>query len=169
MNPAIAAFVLVGGVALIAAWAMVAARNMVYSALFMVVVLMSTAVLYLLYQAPLIALVQVTIYAGGIMVLVLFVIMLIGADSMMHTETLRWQRPLAFGLGAVLAVETLSVIRSGALSPAMTSLGSSFGSPSAIGVLLFRDYVLPFEVVSVILLVAVVGAVVLTVRRERRR
>lgn len=169
MTPAISAFVLVGGVALLAALAMITTRNMVYSALFMVVVLIATAVLYLLYQAPLIALVQVTIYAGGIMVLVLFVIMLIGAETMSHTEALRWQRPLALGLGIVLAIETVSVARSTALNPPMTSLDPSFGSPASIGLLLFREYLVPFEAISLILLVAVVGAVLLTIRRTRAR
>lgn len=155
--------------ALLAAMAMIATRNMVYSALFMVVVLSATAVLYLLYQAPLIALVQVTIYAGGIMLLVLFVIMLIGSERMSHTETLRWQRPLAFGPGIILVLETVSVLRGGALDAPMASLGSSYGSPSSIGALLYSEYLLPFEVVSLILLVAVVGAIVLTLRRERLR
>src|SRR3990172_7288115 len=147
MTPATSAFVLVGGVALLAALAMIATRNMVYSALFMVVVLIATAVLYLLYQAPLIAFIQVTIYAGGIMVLVLFVIMLIGAETMSHTEALHWQRPLALGLGTVLAIETVSVARSATLNPAMTSLEPSFGSPSSIGLLLFREYLVPFEAI----------------------
>ena len=162
-------FVLVGGVALAAAIAMVVTRNMVYSALFMVVVFLATAVLYLLYQAPLIAMLQITVYAGGIMVLFLFVIMLIGAEKMTHTENLRWQRPLAFGLMAALLVETIYIAVGQMKPPDSVAVGPDFGGPQAVGLLLFNKYLLPFEIVSILLLVAMIGAVVLTIRGEKTR
>lgn len=162
-------FLLGGAVALAAAVAMVLTRNMVHSALFMVVVFLATAVLYLIYQAPLIAMLQITVYAGGIMVLFLFVIMLIGAEKMTHTETLRGQRPLAFGLAGILLVETIYVTAAQLTLPDPVAVGAEFGGPRAVGLLLFNQYLLPFELTSLLLLVAMIGAVVLTLRKERRR
>jgi len=169
MNLEALVFIFVGGVALAAAIAMVVTRNMVHSALFMVVVFLATAVLYLVYQAPLIAMLQITVYAGGIMVLFLFVIMLIGAEKMTHTENLRWQRPLAFGLMAALLVETIYIAIGQIKPPDPVAVGPEFGGPKAVGPVLFSQYLLPFELTSILLLVAMIGAVVLTIRREKTR
>ena len=162
-------FLAVGGVALAAAVAMVLTRSMVYSALYMVVVFLATAIIYLIYLAPLIAFLQITVYAGGIMVLFLFVIMLIGAEKMSHEENLPWQRPLAFGLMAALLLETFYLAASQWKLPHPAAVGEGFGSPREVGMALFNQYLLPFEVISILLLVALVGAVVLTSRKERRR
>lgn len=172
MNLETVLFLVVGAVALAAAIAMVLTRNMVYSALFMVVVFLATAVLYLLFQAPFIAMVQITVYAGGIMVLFLFVIMLIGAEKMSHVEHQRWQRPLAFGLAAALLAETIFIVSAQLNLLAPVATGPDFGSPTSLGLVLFNRYLFPFEVTSLVLLVAMIGAVVLTIRktpRKRRR
>ncbi|HLF28027.1 MAG TPA: NADH-quinone oxidoreductase subunit J [Anaerolineae bacterium] len=168
MNPETVIFISVAAVALAAAIAMVVTRNMVHSALFMVVVFLATAVLYLAYHAPLIAMLQIAVYAGGIMVLFLFVIMLIGAEKMSHVENLRWQRPLAFGLAAILLVVTVYLASLELRTPAPVEVDPDFGGPQAIGQVLFSLYVLPFEVISILLLVAMVGAVVFT-RKEKIR
>jgi NADH-quinone oxidoreductase subunit J len=124
------------------------------------------AVFYLLLGAPFLAMVQVTVYAGAIMVLFLFVIMLLGAEQLRSTQTITWQQPLAFVLGAILLAETVYLFfTTGGQStplPPLATLASDFGSPTAIGELLFNQYLLPFEVTSVLLLVAMVGAIVLT-------
>ncbi|MBU4226414.1 MAG: NADH-quinone oxidoreductase subunit J [Chloroflexi bacterium] len=163
------AFIVTGIIALLAAFAMVATRNMVYSALYMVIVFLATAVIYILYQAPLIAMLQITVYAGGIMVLFLFVIMLIGTEKMIHEEHLRWHRPLAFILTFALAVETayLAIYRLG--QPTQAHVNQDFGNPNEIGLALFQKYVLPVEVTSVLLLVAMVGAIVLALRKEKTK
>ena len=155
--------------ALAAAVAMVLTRNMVHSALFMVVVFLATAVLYLINQAPVIAMLQITVYAGGIMVLFLFVIMLIGAEKMTHTENLRGQRPLAFGLAGILLVETTYVAAAQLPLPDPVAVDPEFGGPRAVGRVLFSQYLLPFELTSILLLVAMIGTVVLTVRRKQTR
>jgi NADH-quinone oxidoreductase subunit J len=97
------------------------------------------------------------------MVLFLFVIMLLGADRLARGDTLAWQKPLALVLGLVLTVETVYVLffQAAAAAPA-ASLPADFGSPASIGAALFQEYLLPFEVTSVLLLVAMVGAIVLT-------
>ena len=163
------AFIVTGIIALLAAIAMVATRNMVYSALYMVIVFLATAVLYLIYQAPLIAMLQITVYAGGIMVLFIFVIMLMGAEKMSHVENLRRQRPLAFILAVSLSAEVIYLaFRQYPLLTAV-EVDPEFGGPLAIGLMVFKDYVLPFEVVSVLLLVAMIGAIVLTVSKEKKK
>ena len=161
----------------LSALGMVLARNVVHAALLMVAHFLMTAVIYVLLRAPFIAVVQVAVYAGAIMVLFLFVVMLLGDRSASFDEHLAGQRPLGIALVALLAGLLVFVVRDGvpAASSAATGaagdagalvLPADFGSPGAIADLLFREYVLPLEMVSALLLVAMIGAVV--VARVRR-
>jgi NADH-quinone oxidoreductase subunit J len=101
------------------------------------------------------------------MVLFLFVIMLLGTENLPRSRSLPWQRPLAFLLALILAGEAgyLLFVRKAA-SGEVPQAVETFGSPQAVGLALFNQYLLPFEITSVLLLVAMVGAIVLT-RRER--
>ncbi len=156
-------FLILATVAVISALGMLLSRNAVYSALFLVLNFVTVAVFYLLLGAPFIAITQVTVYAGAIMVLFLFVIMLLGADPLPEGKELPWQKWLAVGLAVILAVEGVFLISTqraaGLINPAPVE---STGSPQAIGELLFNQYLLPFEVTSLLLLVAMIGAIVLT-------
>ncbi len=156
-------------VALATAICMLASRNAIYSALFLVMNFITVAVLYLLLSAAFIALVQVTVYAGAIMVLFLFVIMLLGAEHVETSPGLPWQGPVAVILGLILAGELGLLLfgRGGSLSESLQTAVEGFGSPASVGSELFRNYLIPFEITSVLLLVAMVGAIVLT-RRERK-
>ncbi len=163
-------YILFFGLAIVAigsALGMLLSKNAVYSALNLILNFVTVAIFYLLLNAPFIALAQITVYAGAIMVLFLFVIMLLGAESLHHAGTLLWQRPLAFALSAILLVEAAYILF---IRPGTLSLGdaveSAFGSPAAVGEVLFSRYLLPFEVISVLLLAAMVGAIVLTKRRR---
>jgi NADH-quinone oxidoreductase subunit J len=131
--------------------------------LFLILNFATGAVFYLLLGAPFIAMVQITVYAGAIMVLFLFVIMLLGAEKLRHSATLPWQQPLAIGLALILIAEASYIIfnRVGSL-PDVIRPETLPGSPSAVGEVLFNQYLLPFEVTSVLLLVAMIGAIVLT-------
>lgn len=154
-------------VAVATALGMLLSRDAVYSALFLVLNFGTVAVFYILLNAPFIAMSQVSVYAGAIMVLFLFVIMLLGTQSLPPSKALPWQRPLAFVLALILAGEAgyLLFVRkaaSGSVPPAV----ATFGSPQAVGLALFNQYLLPFEITSVLLLVAMVGAIVLT-RKEK--
>jgi NADH-quinone oxidoreductase subunit J len=158
------------GLAAVAVWTaacMLLSRNAVYSALFLVLNFMTVAVFFLLLHAPFIALMQVTVYAGAIMVLFLFVIMLLGAERVETQASLPWQAPVAVALTVVLfGLMALALL----LRPAAEGaplLGAAFGSPAALGEVLFGGYVLPFEITSLLLLVAMVGAIVLTRRQKR--
>lgn len=150
-------------VAIATALGMLLSRNAVYAALFLVLNFATVAVFYLLLNAPFISVAQVTVYAGAIMVLFLFVIMLLGAEQTQHATTLPWQRPLAIGLGVILFAEAVYIVLGQhGMVPMDYPLPADFGSPVEIGWTLFNQYLLPFEVTSVLLLVAIVGAIVLT-------
>ena len=97
-------------VAVAAAIGMLASQNAVYSALFLVINFATVAVFYLLLGAPFIAMAQITVYAGAIMVLFLFVIMLLGAEKLAPGKVLPYQRPMAIGLAVVLVVEAVYLL-----------------------------------------------------------
>lgn len=169
MNLEFILFIFLALAAIAAALAMLFARNAVYSALFLIVNFSTIAVMYLLLDAPFIAMAQITVYAGAIMVLFLFVIMLLGGEQLRRAPTNPWQLPVAIVLSLLLLVEVAYVfITRGAGFPNISTALQSFGDPVSIGKLLFGQYLLPFEVTSVLLLVAMIGAIVLT-QSDRRR
>lgn len=163
-------FLVLSLVAIATALGMVFSRNSVYSALFLVLNFVTVAVFYLLLGAPFIAMSQITVYAGAIMVLFLFVIMLLGAESLAPAKALPWQKPLAFTLAVVLVVEAVYLIVSRAQQGiSVTAPDASINNMDSLRELamqLFSQYLLPFEVTSILLLVAMVGAIVLT-RQEK--
>ena len=160
-------FIILALVSVAAALGMLFSRNAVYAALYLILNFVSVAIFYLILGGAFIAVTQVAVYAGAIMVLFLFVIMLLGAEQLGQTQKLAWQRPLAIILGLILGTETLYVLFTQA-SPATASISlpAGFGSPAAFGQVLFRQYLLPFEVTSVLLLVAMIGAIVLSKREQ---
>jgi NADH-quinone oxidoreductase subunit J len=160
-------FIITGAVALIGAVAMLLARNAIHSALFLLLNFGAIAVLFLLLYSPFLFAIQLTVYAGAIMVLFLFVVMLLGAERIEDSpDQLAWQRPLGIGLGlALLLVALVAAFRSSefATAPGGAAL-ESFGDPALLGELLFTRYLLPFQITGIILLVAVIGVVVLNQR-----
>ncbi|MDL1911581.1 NADH-quinone oxidoreductase subunit J [Chloroflexi bacterium CFX6] len=166
-------FLILAFVAIAAALGMLLSRNAVYSALFLVLNFVTVAVFYLLLGAPFIAMAQITVYAGAIMVLFLFVIMLLGAERLPDAKVLPWQKPLAYGLAFVLAAEAtyLFVARArpaGDILPPEAAV-NTLDNLRALGIALFSDYLLPFEVTSILLLVAMVGAILLTKKEKGER
>ena len=164
MDGNLVAFYLLAFVAVGAALGMMLSKNAVYSALFLILNFATVAVFYLILGAPFIAMAQVTVYAGAIMVLFLFVIMLLGAERLAGEQALPWQKYMAWMLAFFLVFAGLyifGVIGFGSETLA-TAFPEGFGSPTDIGDLLFTDWLLPFEVTSVLLLVAMIGAIVLT-------
>ncbi len=158
-------FLILAVVAIATALGMLLSRHAVYSALFLVLNFGTVAVFYILLNAPFIALSQVTVYAGAIMVLFLFVIMLLGTEVLPPTKALPWQRPLAVILAAVLVAEAAYLVFfRAAPAGAIVAPVQSFGSPQQVGTSLFSDFLLPFEITSVLLLIAMVGAIILTLK-----
>jgi len=162
-------FLVLALVAIVSALGMLVSRNAIYAALFLVVNFMSVALFFLLLNAPFIAIAQVSVYTGAIMVLFLFVIMLLGAERAGQIQAIRWQVPLAVILGVILLLEAVYIIiyQRGMLPTVATQLPADFGSPAQVGTALFSSYLLPFEITSVLLLVGMVGAIVLTKKEKK--
>ncbi len=154
-----------GALAVGSALAMVAnVRNAVAAALSLIVTMISLAGIYVLLEAHLIAALQVMIYAGAIVVLFLFVVMLLNLRQDRFPRSRRGAvRALALGLGVALAVGLVSLLPSAL--PESRPLPEGFGGYRVVGLALYRDFVLPFEASSFLLLAAIVGAVVLAKRR----
>lgn len=164
MDGNLVTFYILALVAIGAALGMLFSKNSVYAALFLILNFATVAVYYLVLGAPFIAMSQVTVYAGAIMVLFLFVIMLLGTEKMAGEDTLIWQKPFSWLLAIVLIGVGAYQISLRGVTEAVTRPfpGGEFGSPVSIGMELFNSYLLPFEVTSILLLVAMVGAIVLT-------
>jgi NADH-quinone oxidoreductase subunit J len=159
---AIIAFAVIGLAVVGSAVGLLLSRNAIYAALFLVVNFIAVGVLYLVLGAPFISFAQVAVYAGSIMVLFLFVIMLLGAEQFPMTEPLRGQRWLGLLAGVLFLLESgaFLFLRTRA-SQWMAEIGFGFESPVVVGKLLVERYLLPFEVVGFLLLVGVIGAIVL--------
>jgi NADH-quinone oxidoreductase subunit J len=165
MNSDLIVFLVLALVSISSALGMVFSRNAVYSALFLVLNFVTVAVFYLLLGAPFIAMSQITVYAGAIMVLFLFVIMLLGAENIASANALPWQRPLAVLLAVILAVESIYLViaragSNGSITAPDASL-NTMESLRTMAMTLFNQFLLPFEITSILLLVAMVGAIVI--------
>jgi NADH-quinone oxidoreductase subunit J len=166
-------FLLFAAVAAFAALMVVLQRSPVSSALYLVLSFCSLAGLYVLLHAPFLAAVQVIVYAGAIMVLFLFVIMLLNlqtdAEEGLHVAA---RRLFGWLLALVLAAQLYLLLRApwglGPQGQEPPEAVQAVGNTQAIGARLYTDYLLPFEVASIVLLVAIVGAVVLSLRQGKR-
>ncbi len=156
-------FFILAGLSIVFSLLVVFQRNVVHSAMALVATLFLIAVLFLTLEAAMVGILQILVYAGAIMVLFLFVIMLLN-PGLLEGRSIAW-----WILGSLAAVLLLFVLvpflsDSGRLLPGQAPAGGSFGSPESLAQSLFTDFVLPFEIASVLLLVAIVGAVVLAKR-----
>ncbi|MEX0994689.1 MAG: NADH-quinone oxidoreductase subunit J [Balneolaceae bacterium] len=164
------AFVLLAVLALSSALAMVLNKNTVNSALFLVLNLLSLAGLYLLLQAQFLAVIQILVYAGAIMVLFLFVIMLLNIDDEeQFLNTFRVKYFIAFLLGVVVMGQILYSLGGVAeLLPEISPDMQQIGTVEAIGDVLFTDYLFAFEMTAILLTAAVVGALMVAQYRIKK-
>jgi len=170
MNVELILFFSLALIAILTALGLLLSKNTIYAALYLVLNFFTIAIFFLLLHGPFIAMAQITVYAGAIMVLFLFVIMLLGTKELEKSKALPWQRPVAILLGVILLVEA-GYILFFRTAPAQNaaSLAKDFGSPTGIGNLLFQNYLLPFEITSVLLLVAMVGAIILAHKEKTNK
>jgi len=163
-------FWLLAVIALVASVSMIIQRNPVYSALFLIVTLLSLAGLFLLLNAYFLSVIQIIVYAGAIMVLFLFVIMLL---DIRRTEAapsrVKLQKSLGILLGVVFFLEIILILRSGVIREMTAQVASppdpDFGTALALGRALFTGYLFPLQLAAVLLFVALIGAIVLSKRR----
>jgi NADH-quinone oxidoreductase subunit J len=159
-------FIIFAGMAIGCAIAMVSQSNPLYSAISLIGVFISLASIYVTLSAPFIAAVQVIVYAGAIMVLVIFVIMLLNVEhSEPRRKRLKFLVPMALGMAAILLAETAFILSSVQTKDSQfATTVSNVGLTHSIGEGLFTRYLLPFEVTSILLLMAIVGAMSLARR-----
>lgn len=158
-------FYVFAGLAIAAAISMVMHKNPLYSAVSLVGVFISLACTYLLLAAPFIAIVQILVYAGAIMVLVVFVILLLNLDEDRPLNRLKHLYIIGGGLGVLLIAQTLYVFYAVLSAPKVpVDADTTVGSTMGIGTAMYTEYLLPVEIVGIMLLMAIIGGVVL-VRR----
>jgi NADH-quinone oxidoreductase subunit J len=189
VTPGLIVFFIIGTVAVASSILVIGMRNPVHSALFLLLTFLCVAVLFVMKAAEFVAAVQVLVYAGGIMVLFLFVVMLINVRHLPDDRVLSRFWKGGFAVGAAIFILFTTVVRTGAYHDTVDNeqalrttytyryrrvrtpdgkverrllrRGTVVGNSEAVGMALYREYLVPFEVASLFLLVAMVGAIVI--------
>lgn len=156
-----------------AAFRVITARNPVHAALFLVLSFFSAAALWMLLQAEFLAVVLVLVYVGAVMVLFLFVVMMLDINKAQFMDTIRagfWSHfPLAATVGVIIVLEMSLVLFRGFWTPVAPSLvkEETVSNTKALGLLIYTQYAYAFEIAAAILLLGIVAAVVLTLRKRK--
>ncbi|MFH2056757.1 MAG: NADH-quinone oxidoreductase subunit J [bacterium] len=163
----LAIFIICAVVGVVAAIMVVVQRNPIAGVMYLVTAFVAQAVLFIQLSAAFVAILQIMVYAGAIMVLFLFVIMLLNLRREDYGRDLKLRfKPLAIALAVVLLIETVVAIQAASqMQQAKGALAETFGSIHAVGQLLFTEFLYPFELTSILLLVAILGAVVMAKRK----
>jgi NADH-quinone oxidoreductase subunit J len=164
-------FIGAGLVAIVASLLMVTRRNPIHSALWLIVAFFSVAIIYLSLNAQFIAVAQVIVYAGAIMMLVLFVIMLIHLETEQEFTSKKTGAKIIGGfITIILFLEIVAAVLSfqvtAAKGPFTPQMVAGYGNVRSVGMMLYGKYMFPFEIASILLLIGIVGAVVLSKRRK---
>jgi NADH-quinone oxidoreductase subunit J len=167
-------FYFFAGVAVLSAALMVTRRNAIHSAVFLVTTLLATAGIFLQLRAEFIFITQIILYVGGIMVLFIFVIMLVRLDVALHQIRFRMQKFVGVLVAVVLGLEAAAILHyagrlpgAGLFVPKIEDANKLPPNSEELAKSLFSNYLLPFEIASVLLLVAMVGAVVMAKSKKR--
>jgi len=144
---------------------MIISKDQAYNALFLIVAFVCMGGLFGLLEAPFIAAVQIIIYAGAIMILFIFVVMMINLRKGVEPEKKKWTMYFAVVIAVVLIVELVLTVK-GTLEPVSSAALEKLGSPADLGRLLFTKYLYPFEITSILIIAALVGAIVLVKKRD---
>jgi len=153
-----------------AACGVIFSRNPVHAIMFLVLAFFQSAVLWLLAEAEFLAIVLVLVYVGAVMVLFLFVVMMLDINIEQVRGSFTKYAPVGVLVAALLVVELLQVIwahgHSGASSMAFAVNPDGYSNTKALGAVLYTDYVYPFEIAGVVLLLAIIAAITLTMRKR---
>lgn len=166
MSIPLVVFIICGIFAVLGAIGLIVAREPVHSALSLVLVMIALAVLYLLLGAAFIAAIQILVYAGAIMVLFVFVIMLLNAGVEVRTNISRLARWVGMPLAFLFLAEMIYSLFHEYVGRAGMAAGGTFAAPvpastEALSMKIFTEFVLPFELTSILILIAILGALVL--------
>jgi len=164
-------FYVFAAVLVFAALRVISSSNPVHSALWLVLSFFSAAGIWLLLQAEFLAIALVLVYVGAVMVLFLFVVMMLDVNFAKMREQFRSYIPVGATVGILILVEMTLVLLGGYFAPgtgaAPAAAAAGYSNTRALGLLLYTDYAYPFEIAAVILLVAIVAAIALTMRKRR--
>jgi NADH-quinone oxidoreductase subunit J len=169
MDFSLLAFYVFASVAALAALGVVTVRNAVHAALLLVLTFFSVACLWLLAEAEFLAIALVLVYVGAVMVLFLFVVMMLDIKPGDGREGLARHLPVALAVATVMALEMLALIgvqRTEQVFGSVDPAAAAGGNTKWLGMALFTDYLYPFELAAVILTVAIIAAIMLTLRRR---
>ena len=171
MNIEAITFYFFAGVLLIAALRVITARNPVHAALFLVLAFFTAAAIWMLLRAEFLAIVLVLVYVGAVMVLFLFVVMMLDINLDRLREGFWSYLPLGAAVGVLMVIEMVLVLGGKYFGaerlPNPADPGAGYSNTRELGLILYTDYVYPFELAAVILLVAIVAAIALTLRRRK--
>ena len=169
MNFEIIVFYLFAALVVLAALRVITARNPVHAVLYLVLAFISSAGIWLLLEAEFLAITLVLVYVGAVMVLFLFVVMMLDINLVqLRKDFWRWL-PFGAALAGLMAFEMIWVLGSPGTSGGKTAVrhAADYSNTKELGRLIYTDYVYPFEIAAVILLVAMVAAIALTLRRRK--
>ncbi|MBM4340651.1 MAG: NADH-quinone oxidoreductase subunit J [Deltaproteobacteria bacterium] len=161
-------FLGVGFVSVVASILVITRKNPIHSALFMVLTLLCGAVLYILLHSPFIAIIQVIVYAGAIVMLIVFVIMLLDLETELRSKTkIVYSKVIGGGLAVLflLGILYVAVAKSPTGQTGSYTADKMANNVKTVGEALFTTYVFPFEIVAILLTVAIIGAVILSKKR----
>ncbi|OGA37038.1 MAG: NADH:ubiquinone oxidoreductase subunit J [Betaproteobacteria bacterium RIFCSPLOWO2_12_FULL_62_13b] len=171
MNIEAILFYFFSGVLLIAALRVITARNPVHAALYLVLAFFTAAAIWMLLRAEFLAIVLVLVYVGAVMVLFLFVVMMLDINLDRLREGFWSYLPLGATVGVLMVIEMVLVLGGKYFDighlPNPVDPGAGYSNTKELGRILYTDYVYPFELAAVILLVAIVAAIALTLRRRK--
>jgi len=164
----LAAFWIFAAILVIAASCVITVRNPVHAALFLVLAFFTAAALWMLLRAEFLAIALVLVYVGAVMVLFLFVVMMLDINLEQLRAGFWGNLPLALAVGAVMIMEMIAIIVKGFVEArAPADPGPSYSNTKALGRLLYTDYAYPLELAAVLLLVAIIVAIALTLRKRK--
>ena len=172
MDAQSALFLIFSGVMLVAALRVITARNSVHAVLLLVLAFFSAAALWILLRAEFLAIALVLVYVGAVMVLFLFVVMMLDVNFDSLRRQFRSYVPVGATVRALVLIEMALTLVGGKLSAGSAASGAAEvarvgGNTKALGMLVYTEYVYPFEIAAVILLVAIIAAIALTHRKRR--
>jgi NADH-quinone oxidoreductase subunit J len=165
-----ALFYVFSAVLLFAAFRVITARSAVYAALFLVLAFFSAACVWMLLKAEFLAISLVLVYVGAVMVLFLFVVMMLDANSSMVRQSLKGTLPVALLVAAVIALEMALVLLPGFRlheAPPLEAPAIRLGNTKMLGIEVYTQYLYPLQIAAVLLLVAIIAAIALTLRRRK--
>lgn len=172
MNFTLDLFYIFSAVLVASALVVVSARNAVHSVMFLILCFFNAAGLFILLGAEFLAMLLIIVYVGAIAVLFLFVVMMLNVDLKKDDAKTRRNLPILILIGLVILIEILLIVNFSSLKPYQTNtlfpIAKEISNTVAIGNLLYTDFILPFQLSGAILFVAMIGAILLTLREDRR-